>query len=624
MRRNGSACWIFSALLVLGAAPGQASAVNAVADTGRSALPPISTAEYIVGYHLPVPPPLTAPGVPVSLPLNEDSHESAQILWIRCRLRLGTADARELAIYLPHVKPQAAVYLNGSFLGATDGFGRADADSWNYPLYVLVPAVLVRPGVNLLLIELAPQVVNGVKLGRLWFGPDDDLRPIYRRQLWVQVTGVEVVTLFVGLIGAMAAVLWLRRRNEALFGLFALSCGIWMVRNTQFFLVRTYSLFYFQLLTSAALFWLVAVLFRLSFRILERRFRRIEAGLFAYALIGTAALYLGGLARQTDLAAVGDGALLPIAAVFLVYLTRATLRSPTVLGRLLWLAAMVTTLSAAYDFALLLRWVPWPAAYLMPYSAVFYSATVGWALIDRFVKTHNEYERLNVALDARVRERESALNAQYAKAAALEGERAVAAERDRILRNMHDGLGLHLISALQLAERGAHSPQQMSAALRDALDELRIAIDSMTPTVRDLLVMLGNLRYRLEPRLQAAGISLHWNVIDTERIASLGPMEVTDITRIVQEACTNAMKHSRATDMSLSVSCAEGEALVITISDNGCGYDTRASREGVGIASMRKRARNIGASLEIESQPGQTRIILTLRTRAQLPVSSSS
>lgn len=73
----------------------------------------------------------------------------------------------------------------------------------------------------------------------------------------------------------------------------------------------------------------------------------------------------------------------------------------------------------------------------------------------------------------------------------------------------------------------------------------------MTPTVHDLLVMLGNLRYRLEPRLHAGGISLHWNVIDTERIASLGPMEVTDITRIMQEACTNAIKHSRATDMSL-------------------------------------------------------------------------
>jgi len=603
LRRNGSACWISSALLALAAAAGPAYAAQGNA---------IGTAEYLAAYHLSVPPPPTAQGTPVALPLSEGPQVTGQARWFRFEVRLGTG-TRQLAIYVPHVKPRAAVYLNGSFLGATDGFRLTDADSWNHPLYVLVPAVLAQPGVNLLLIEIEADVGDDFKLGPIQIGPDDDLLPVYRRQLWVQVTGVEVVTLLVGLIGAMAAVLWLRRRKEELFGLFALSCVIWMVRNTEFFVIRT-QLASVSVLSAAALFWLVAVLFRLSFRILDRRFPRIEAALFAYAILMTAAIYFAGNAHQIAVTSIGYAALLPIAGVFLFYLTLATLRSPTVLRRLLWLAAMVTTLSGAYDLALMLRWVPWPAAYLMPYSAVFYSVTVGWALIDRFVKTHGEYEQLNVALDARVREHENALDAQYAKAAGLERERAVAAERDRILRNMHDGLGLHLISALQLVERGAHTPEQMSSVLRDALDELRIAIDSMSPTAHDLLVMLGNLRYRLEPRLHAAGINLHWNVADTDRIASLGPMEVTDITRIMQEACTNAIKHSRATEMSLSVSCTDGEALVISISDNGCGYDTRASREGVGIASMRKRARNIGARFTIESRPGQTRITLTLRT----------
>jgi signal transduction histidine kinase len=616
LRRNGSACWIFSALLAIGAAP-QVTAADGEAEAGRSAPLRLDTAEYLVGYHLTVPPPPTEPGTVVRLPLAEGGQTTASVRWIRFRLRLGAPAAHEIGIYLPHVKPRAAVYLDGMRIGATDGFRHAGADSWNYPLYLPVPEGFVRPGVNLLLIELAPNLHDGIKLGPVWVGPDEELRPSYTRQFWLQVTGVEVVTLLVGLIGAMAAVLWLRRRSEELFGLFASSCGIWMVRNTQFFVVRAPSQFHFQLLTDAALFWLVAVLFRLSFRILEQRFRRIEAGLFAYALLATAAMYLAGPAPQIEVTTIAYIGLLPLGPVFLFYLTRATLHSPTVLRRLLWLAAVVTTLSSAYDLALMQQWVPWPGAYLMPYSAVFYSLTVGWALIDRFVLTHSEYERLNVALDARVRERESALSAQYARATGLEREQAVAAERDRILRNMHDGLGLHLISALQLVEKGAHSREEIGGVLRDALDELRIAIDSMTPTVHDLLMMLGNLRYRLEPRLLAAGITLHWDVTDTERIASLAPMEVTDIARIVQEACTNAIKHSGATDMHLSVSCPDGgEALVISISDNGCGYDASAAREGIGMPSIRKRARNIGARLEIQSRPGRTQITLTLRTRA--------
>jgi signal transduction histidine kinase len=619
LRRNGSACWIFSVLLVIGAAPGRAPGADRAAGAGRPAPWVLTAAEYLAGYHLSVPPPPTAPGTPIRLPMSlrvGPTPAAAHLRWIRCRLRLGRPVSRELGIYLSQVKPRAAVYLNGAYLGATAGFRRGDTNSWNYPLYVRAPAMLLRPGVNLLLIELAPHAAGGVKLGPIRVGRDADLLPMYRYRLWVHVTGVEVVTLLVGLIGALAAVLWLRRRSEELFGLFALSCGIWMVRNAQFFVVHTHSLFYFGLVTDAALFWLVAVLFRLSFRILERRFPRIEAGLFAYALIATAAMYLAGPGGQDTVTPIAYGGLLPIAAAFQVYLTWATLRSPTVLRLLLWLAATVTSLTGAYDLALMLEWVPSPASYLMPYSAIFYSATVGWALIDRFVKTHNEYEQLNVALDARIRERERALSAQYAKAAGLERERAVAAERDRILRNMHDGLGLHLIAARLLVEKGGHSPEEVSAVLGDAMDELRIAIDSMAPTARDLLVMLGNLRYRLEPRLNAAGISLHWDVADTDRIASLGPMEVTDITRIVQEACTNAIKHSYATDMHLSVSLPDAQTLIITITDNGRGYDTSASREGVGIASMHKRARNIGARLEIESRPGHTRTALILPTRA--------
>jgi signal transduction histidine kinase len=98
----------------------------------------------------------------------------------------------------------------------------------------------------------------------------------------------------------------------------------------------------------------------------------------------------------------------------------------------------------------------------LPYSALSYAVTVGWALIDRFVKSHNEYEQLNAALEARVKERETTLAVHYARAAELEREQAVAAERERILRDMHDGLGSHLISARRLhrgpARRASRSP----------------------------------------------------------------------------------------------------------------------------------------------------------------------
>jgi signal transduction histidine kinase len=246
------------------------------------------------------------------------------------------------------------------------------------------------------------------------------------------------------------------------------------------------------------------------------------------------------------------------------------------------------------------------------YSAPFYSITVGWLLIDRFVRTHAAYEGLNAELEARLRAREKELALRYTQMATLERDQATALERDRILRDMHDGLGLQLISSLRLVEKHELSREQTAALLVEAMDEMRIAIDSVKPTGQDLLVMLGNLRYRLEPRLASAGISLHWEIGETTGIGQLASHQVTGVTRIVQEAFTNAMKHSRATQMRLSVSTSVERGVQVSIADNGRGFDTAAQHRGEGLKSIRKRAATIGARLDVRSRPGETCIVIGL------------
>jgi len=351
--------------------------------------------------------------------------------------------------------------------------------------------------------------------------------------------------------------------------------------------------------------------------VLERSMPNLERAAYLYALAFTVAMFLGGPLNKAPITTLGYALLLPPGLLFQIYLTRETWRAPTVLRALLWLAAVVTTASGAYDLALMENGLPWRVGYIMPYSAVLYALMVGWALLDRFVTHHRQFEQLNIELEGRVQRREQQLAAHYARAAQLEREQAVAGERDRILRNMHDGLGLHLIAALRLLDKGEHAQQpslrqQLASLLSDAMDELRIAIDSMKPSGQDLLVMLGNLRYRLEPRLSSAGITLHWNIATLSDTVILGAAEVAEITRIAQELCTNAIKHSRASDMYLAVERTTPEQLRITILDNGIGYDTAATSPGEGLRSIRRRAEAIGAALEVRSGPGHTQIMLTL------------
>ncbi len=578
----------------------------------------LSSGELIVGYsHAAVPPAASAPHAPVRLPAQFGASRQSRLptpYWVRFAFQLSATPSGDYGVYLPHLQPRAAVFLNGTYLGASEDFEASQSDTWNYPLYIPAPAALLRRGANDLLVEVLANAGAASELGPVWVGRRASLYPRYEKRLWLQVIGVEVVSVLVGLIGALVAVLWIRRRSEMVFGLFALSCGLWIVRNAQFFVVDTYSRFYFGVVTDAALFWLAAVLYTLCFRVLGRRYPRIEAALCAYAAFATLAMLVGGPTHKFAVTALGFAALVPASPIFQIYLTWETLRFPSVLRFLLWLAAIVSSAAGAYDFSLMVEWIPPPAAFLMPYSALFYALTVGWALIDGFVKSHNEYEQLNAALEARVRERESALAIHYARAAELEREQVIAGERERILRDMHDGLGSHLISARRLIEKGGQSREQIGALLGDAMDELRIAIDSMKPSAGDLLLMLGNLRYRLEPRLNAAGINLHWDVSDTLAIEPLGPAEVTEMTRIVQEVCTNAIKHSHATEMSLAVQCPDRGTVQLTIADNGCGYDPATVRLGEGLKNMQKRARTIGAPLEITSRPGETRVTLTMST----------
>jgi signal transduction histidine kinase len=191
-------------------------------------------------------------------------------------------------------------------------------------------------------------------------------------------------------------------------------------------------------------------------------------------------------------------------------------------------------------------------------------------------------------------------------------ERAALQERQRIMQDIHDGLGSQLVSSLALSERGALNSQQTSALLRECIDDLRLAIDSLAGTEDSFAVMAGNLRFRMEPRLRAAGIALKWNSAALSDAAVVPVAHTLPLLRILQESLSNALKHSQATEIAVTLG-SDSDALHIWISDNGKGFDPRQIRPGKGICSMEKRARSIGAELDVTRAGGTTvRVMLPL------------
>ncbi|MGJ7615294.1 MULTISPECIES: sensor histidine kinase [unclassified Variovorax] len=182
--------------------------------------------------------------------------------------------------------------------------------------------------------------------------------------------------------------------------------------------------------------------------------------------------------------------------------------------------------------------------------------------------------------------------------------RAVMAERRRIANDLHDGVGSRLVALLASQDPKAARSDGLSMALQACLLELQMTVDDLDDqTHATVLERLGHLRYRLRPAFERMGITLDWNIAPDALECTVRPDTATQVCRVVQEALSNALRHSRATRVELRVSPQDrARSLVLEVRDNGRGLDTPAGAPGSlgkGLRSMRSRADAIGGELAV-------------------------
>jgi signal transduction histidine kinase len=179
--------------------------------------------------------------------------------------------------------------------------------------------------------------------------------------------------------------------------------------------------------------------------------------------------------------------------------------------------------------------------------------------------------------------------------------------------DLHDGLCLHLVKALRQARNAKVSPAAVAATLQDCLDDLRVAVDSLDAHERDPLALLGSLRFRMAPRFESFGLRL--DCVDPElgELPDLQADAALDLLRIVQEALTNALKHSGARHIVMALRRGPAGGPVVEVPDDGRGFDLAAPARGRGLAQMRLRAARLGATIEWENGPNGTGMRLSFR-----------
>ncbi|MDH3685512.1 MAG: sensor histidine kinase [Myxococcales bacterium] len=538
--------------------------------------------------------------------------ERSGFAWYRLEMPARKIGDERLAVYLASVGMNAAVWVNGRPIGSGGSFEDPVARNFNRPLLFPFSRALLGRGPDVLHVRLfCYDTPHHGYLGPVAVGPAEPLERAYSRRLFWQVRLAELATWLAVVMLAFVSAIWLATGRQGLYGWFVLATGFWILNSLNYWVreppVGTWS---WERLVNAPIEGLAVALALWSHRLLGIRLPRVERVLLAFGALAIATTF--ALPREqlypTALWLHLGAMLVGLYAVVRVCLDVA--RLPGWLAGVYFFGGLACLGLAVHDLALQLGIRPATSPSLLSFAIPVLMVPFGATLTARFVTSLRAAEAFAGELEQRVEEKTAELEHTHARARLLERERVLSEERERIMREMHDGLGGQLVSALSLAE-AADAPPELAPALRSALEEMRTVIDSLDPKVSDLGQLLGQVRGRLAPVAERSGLRLVWDVGRERNLPTLGPGGSLHVLRILQEAITNAVKHSGGSEIVLSLRAGSSGGASIAVRDDGGGR-AAARSGGRGLAHMRERAARLGATLRIEDASPGTRVELSL------------
>ncbi|MCM2251823.1 MAG: histidine kinase [Ramlibacter sp.] len=536
----------------------------------------------------------------------------------------GTAALDHLhGLYLSRVGNSARIWINDNLVADLGDITQANDDDYaKAPQYVPIPAQLLR-GDNLIRIELRGDAGRRAGLSSLLIGPDHEVLAIYQQAFRWRMSASLVVAVFSLLVGTVALVLWAtqpesvpgRTMRDGIY----LSAGVaefcWALRVGDIAIQNPPLPWpaWGVVVTAAFAGWICGMALFCHHAAGWHRhpsmawMRIAMMALFGTSILASTLSYT--LHRPVFLTTWLGFANLFFVAYAAVYLA-AALRAPTRARLLVGLAGALNVAVGVRDWLAIRISGDYAQSTWIRYSSVLFGLALGYIVITRFRAASAQASDLMANLAARVSEKEQELSLSYARLGQLAREHERAAERSRILRDMHDGVGSHLSSAIRQLESGRAQREQVLQTLRDSLDQLKLSIDAMNLPAGDVTALLANLRYRLEPRFAALDLELQWHVDDLPAVPGLDAAAMRHLQFMLFEALSNVLQHARARVLRIEASALGGGAL-LRIVDDGCGFDVgQPLRKG--LRTMQERAAAIGARLSLESHPGRTVVGIVL------------
>jgi signal transduction histidine kinase len=544
------------------------------------------------------------------LPLHWDLVRPAQ--QGRADLRLvfnvpAQARTETWAILIPRLGNAWRVEINGQLLQEA-GEMSTHEDGWaaKQPLWVLVPPSLLQQR-NEFRVLLRADRGRRAGLARVTVGPVDQLKAEHQREQWLRVVLPQSASVLSFLVAGFCLLLWWQQRDR-LYAAAAVGELAWGLRLADTWWEASPLPWPIWAATLMALFgvWTAA-----NYLLL----REVWGGRPKAEQIAVGAVILSGLlAFAVALGRQEPGWLvLWIAVSLLLWLALEARmiwelwRQPSWPRALVVFALMCCTAALMRDvYAARASALQYEESAWSKYAAVSMALAVLMIVSMRFKGARDALVALNSSIQQRIEARERELSVQHQRLTQLERERATIEERSRILRDMHDGAGAHLIAAIHQVESGTASRKELLQTLQESLDQLRLSVDAIHLPAGDVNALLASLRFRLERRIQTAGLRLYWHADELPTLPDWDSTQMRHLQFILLEGISNVIQHAGAGSLKVS-GTASGDSIFIDLIDDGQGM---GERSGNGRRSMQERAIQIGAVLSIESSDAGTRVRL--------------
>ncbi|MFO1262327.1 MAG: histidine kinase [Rhodoferax sp.] len=545
------------------------------------------------------------------------ADQSPQVLWYRMTLPAAALAATPQGprLYVPRWQTigTVAVYVDGRLVWETRG--SRVWNGFNRPLWIDLGGA-VHPGADAT-VHLRMAMLPGVggALSTVWVGPAEQLRASWRVRNLLQADLIALMGGAYMVLGVFALLVWLARRRsgEAAFLMFFLM-SVCHSLSSLHFLVKIEGFAvqddWFSWLTLAGTHGSLLCSFYFLCLVQQHARPRLGRAMAAYVLVmALLALPVWGVSLNSMLPLLRLSTLPSLLLVLVVALGGAW-RQRTVSSVLLAAWILLSVPMGLADLALQNYRANIENIYLTPYFYLGMFTLFLAIALTRYTGALEVAARANATLAERLAAQERDLVETHARLREAERAQTLLHERQRLMREMHDGVGSSLISALFLVESQRSAELDVAQVLRECIDDLKLALDSMEPVDADLVALLGSLRFRLGPRLEGAGLTLRWAVEDLPPLPWLDAQSALHVLRILQEVLTNIIKHNSAHQITLRTGQAawEGQPGVqVMVQDDGQPFapapvhQRQPARKGLNNVLVRADA--LGGHVQWQAQP---------------------